>query len=183
MNVGFRELKDNIVDIRNKQSVRRPFFMSASIPVPNGGGLARATLVCDQDADILILGLNGSIVAPADVHGRRLPTQATHYPMTAPAGVAGVGFAERGLVMRILETDSKHHELTDPTFYMDAKNLIQPGYRIGGFSRPYPWKWYLMRDSKLTFEFINNDMATGEAPVFHFITLVLTCKKYEPFTK
>ncbi len=182
IDVGFRELKDNLKDMRNKQAVRRPYFMSASIPVPNNGR-AKATLVCDQDADICVLGLNGSIVAPSDVNGRRLASQATIWPITAVGGAGVAGFAERGISMRVYDSSSKELQLSDPLNFMDAKMFLQPGYRIGGFSRPMPFTHYLQRDSKLTFEFLNSDTETGEAPVFHFVTLVLTCRKYEPFTK
>lgn len=178
--VGFRELGESLADMRNKQAVRRPYFLSASIPVPNGGQ-ARATLVCDVDADIQIVGINGSIVAPSDVYGRRLESQATIWPVSAPGGVAVNGYAERGLVMRIFETNNKDLSLSDPDNYMDAKMFLQPGYRIGGLSRPMPWKRYMQRSSKLSFDFINRD-AVAEG-VYHYVTLVLTCRKYEPFTK
>ncbi len=179
MDVGFRELKDNAVDMRNKQAVRRPYFMSASIPVPNGG-IARATLVCDQDADIYIQGLTGSIVAPSDVYGRRLENVATIWPTPAYDGQVA-GYAERGIKMRIYAAADKEDTLSDPEQYLDAKMILQPGYQIGGFSRPYAFSRYLRRDSKLTFEFLNMDAA--QADVFHFVSLVLTCKKLDPFTK
>lgn len=182
MEVAFRELKDNLADMRNKQSVRRPYFMSASIPVPNNGR-GKATLVCDQDADIMVHGLTGSIVAPSDVNGRRLPAQATIWPIAQTGAGAIAGFAERGISMRVYDSSSKELQLSDPTFFMDAKMFLQPGYRIGGYSRPMPFTRYLQRDSKLTFEFLNSDTETGEAPVFHFVTLVLACRKYEPLTK
>lgn len=183
IDVGFRELKDNLADMRNKQTVRRTYFMSASIPVPNGGR-AKATMVCDQDADIMVYGLNGSIVAPSDVYGRRLSSQATIWPMAEFGGIGGIaGFAERGISMRAYDSSSKELQLSDPLNFMDAKMFLQPGYRIGGFSRPMPFTRYLQRDSKLTFEFLNSDTETGETPVFHFVTLILTCRKYEPFTK
>lgn len=182
IDVAFRELKDNLADMRNKQTVRRPYFMSASIPVPNGGR-GKATLVCDQDADIMVCGLNGSIVAPSDVNGRRLTTQTTIWPIAESAGVAVDGFAERGISMRVYDSSAKELQLSDPLNFMDAKMLLQPGYRVGGFRQPYPFTRYLQRDSKLTFEFLNSDTATGEVSVFHFVTLVLTCRKYEPFTK
>lgn len=179
MDVGFRELSDNLEDIRNKQAVRRPFFMGASIPVPNGG-MGRATLVCDQDADLWVCGLNATIVAPSDVNGRRLVTQATSWPITAPGGVAGVGYAERGITMRIFASSDKEDQLSDPLNFMDAKMLLQPGYRVGGYHKPYPFTRYMQRDSKLTFEFLNSDTVAG---AYHFVTLVLTCKKYDPFTR
>lgn len=178
IDVGFRELKDTVVDLRNKQAVRRPYFMSASIPVPNGGR-AKATLVCDQDADIQVCGINGTVIAPSDVYGRRYNTL-TIWPMPGSAG----GYAERGLIMRAYASSDKEDTLSDPENFMDVKTMLQPGYKIGGFSRPYPFSRYLQRDSKLTFEFINNDTyGVGEGTVFHFVSLVLTCRKYEPFTR
>lgn len=183
LEVGFRELGENLQDLRNKQSVRRPYFMSASLPVPNGGQ-GRITLVCDQDADIQILGLNGTIVAPADVNGRRVMSAHSIFPLSVTAlGVAIDGYAERGLKMRIFETNDKNLSLSDPDNYMDAKMFLQPGYRVGDLSRPMPWKRYLQRDSKLSFDFINSDTATGGVALYHFVTLILTCRKYDPLTK
>lgn len=185
LEVGFRDLKDNLTDMRNKQAVRRTYFMSASIPVRNGGR-GKATLVCDQDADIQILGLNGSIVAPADVYGRRLTTQPTIWPLVEQAGFAIEGYAERGIIMRVYDSSAKELQLSDPLNFMDAKMFLQPGYRIGAMFRPMPFRHYMQRDSKLTFEFINTDTAPDyaeERPPYHFVTLVLTCRKYEPFTK
>lgn len=183
IDVGFRELKDTVADLRNKQSVRRPYFMSASIPVPNGGR-AKATLVCDQDADIAVCGLNGTVVAPADVYGRRLPFASTIWPIPYPGGIVIDGWAERGLNMRVYASSDKEDTLSDPEHFMDAKTMLQPGYKIGGFSRPYPFLRYLQRDSKLTFEFINTDTyGVGDGNVFHFVSLILTCRKYEPFTR
>lgn len=178
IDVGFRELKDTVVDLRNKQAVRRPYFMSASVPVPNGGR-AKATLVCDQDADIQVCGLNGTVIAPANVLGHRFNT-ITIWPMPGAAG----GYADRGLIMRIYASSDKEDTLSDPEHFMDVKTMLQPGYKIGGFSRPYPFSRYLQRDSKLTFEFINTDTYGVESGnVFHFVSLVLTCRKYEPFTR
>lgn len=180
IDVGFRELKDTMVDMRNKQAVRRTYFLSASIPVPNGGK-AKATLVCDQDADIQVMGFNGSVVAPSDVHGRRLPNTSTIWPVPSNNGAVD-GYAERGLIMRIYASSDKEDTLSDPENFMDVKTMLQPGYQIGAFSRPYPFRRYLQRDSKLTFEFINNDTANiGTA--FHFVSLVLSCRKFEPFTR
>lgn len=178
--VGFRELKDTVVDMRNKQAIRRAYFLSASIPVPNGGR-AKATLVCDQDADIMVMGFNGSIVAPATVAGQRAGRASTIWP--APSNNGNIdGYAERGLLMRIYASSDKEDTLSDPENFMDAKTMLQPGYQIGTFSRPFPFKRYLQRDSKLTFEFINTDTA-NRGEVFHFVSLVLSCRKYEPFTR
>lgn len=179
IDVGFRELKDNLIDMQKKQSFRRPYFLSASIPVPNGGR-GKATLVCDQDADIRVCGLNGSIVAPSDVYGRRLDSQTTIWPVVDSISS---GFAERGISMRVYDSSAKELQLSDPLNFMDAKMFLQPGYRIGGFSRPMPFTRYLQRDSKLTFEFLNSDTANAEVAVFHFVTLMLTCYKYEPQTR
>lgn len=181
--VGFRELKDSAKDLRDKQAVRRPYFLSASIPVPNGG-IARATLVCDRDADIMVKGLNGTVTAPADVAGRRLLTQATDFPFAVTnAGLAVDGFASGGLLMRVFHASDKEDQLSDPINLLDARNFLQPGYFLGRLTRPYPFSRYLRRDSKLTFEFVNQDTRTGEGGVFHFVNLTLSCFKYEPFTR
>lgn len=181
LEVGFRELKDSIKDIRDKQTARRPYYLSASIPVVNGGR-ARATLVCDRDADIYVFGLNGTVTAPATSAGRRLPNQATDFPMGVTLGGLAIdGFAERGLLMRVFDNSESEDQLSDPVNLMEAKNFLQPGYFIGKFARPYPFCRYLRRDSKLTFEFFNQE--TPNAEVFHFVNLTLSCRKYESFTR
>ncbi len=180
IDVGFRELKDTVVSLRNRQSVSRPFFLSTSIPVPNGGR-GKATVVCDEDADIHICGLNGTVIAPADEHGRRLANTTTIWPVPANNGVIA-GYAERGLIMRIYASSDKEDTLSDPENFFDVKNMIQPGYQLGAFSRPYPFSRYLQRSGKLTFEFINTD-TSNLGTAYHFVSLVLTCRKYEPFTR
>lgn len=184
LEVGFRELKDSAKDLRNKQAVRRPYFLGASIPVPNGR-MARATLVCDQDADILITGINGTVTAPADVYGRRLPYDGALWPLFQSGGSGFSGYAERGLKVRVFASSDKEDTLSDPVNFMEVKNFLQPGYRVGGFARPYPFTHYLQRNAKLTFEFLNLDTTAPafEAPIFHFVSLTLTCRKYDPFTK
>ena len=181
IDVGFRDLKDTVVSMRNRQSVSRPYFMSASIPVPNGGR-GKATLVCDEDADIQVCGFNGTIIAPSDVFGRRLPNTSTIWPLPYAGGVAIDGWAERGLIIRIYASSDKEDTLSDPEKFFDAKMMIQPGYKLGGFSRPYPFTRYLQRSGKLTFEFINTD-TSNIGTAYHFVSLVLTCRKYEPFTR
>jgi len=181
LEVGFRELKDAATDLRNKQSVRRPYFMTASIPVPNGG-LARATLVGDSDADTYITGINGAIIAPADANGRRVLTGNTIWPVPF-TGAQPQGYAETGLRMRWFENSDKELSLSDPNTFCSCRSILQPGYRMGWFSRPFPFERFLKRGAKLTFEFINSDTGTGPVPLFHFVSLTLTCKKYDGFVR
>lgn len=185
LTVGFRDLHQAAIDIRNKQGVRYPYFLEASVAVPNGG-LARASLVADQDADIFIFGLNGVVIAPADDAGRRRGNDPSDFPFVlTPTGLPIDGTAERGLQMRIFDGTDKTLQLSDPVNLVDVKTLLQPGYFPGAFSRPVDFRHYLRRNGKLTFEFFNADQAVSpfETPLFHFVTLTLSCHKYEPFTK
>lgn len=181
--VGFRDLQESATDLRNKQAVRRPYYLSGAVAVPNGGN-AKITFVCDKDADICVLGINGTVIAPATFNGFRedgaTPMLWPLNPVT-PIG----GYAERGLFMRVYDGSKKGYQLSDPKEYMDVKEYLQPGYIPGAFSRPVPFRHYMKRDDKLIFEFINKDTSTSESRgrIYHFVTLNLTCRKYEPFTK
>lgn len=179
LEVAFRDLRESAIDIRNKQAFRYPFKMGASILVPNGNGLARATLVADETVDIEVMGLNATVVAPCDSYGRRLISQSSSFPMPG----AATGYAERGIRLRWFAASEKEDQLSDPLTLVDAKNLFQPGYMPGRFKQAYPLHRYLKRSDKLTFELLNTDTATGEGGVFHFVTLVLSCRRYETFTK
>lgn len=179
LEVAFRDLRESAIDVRNKQAFRYPFKMGACIPVPNGNGLARATLVADESVDIEVIGLNATVIAPCDVYGRRLTSQASSFPMPA----AATGYAERGIRLRWFAASEKEDQLSDPLTMVDAKNIFQPGYMPGRFRQAYPIHRYLKRSDKLTFELLNTDTATGETPVFHFVTLLLSCRRYETTAK
>jgi hypothetical protein len=179
LTVGFRDLKESATDLRDKQAVRRPYYLTASVPVPNNGR-AKATLVCDEDADIYIMGLTGSIVAPANVDGVR-NVSFTSFPM--PGMLTDSEFACGGLQLRIYASSDKEDTLSDPEIFFDARNILQPGYAIGRFARPYPFSRYLKRGDKLTFEFLNLDTGDLDGNTFHYVSLTLTCRKYDPFTR
>jgi hypothetical protein len=85
--------------------------------------------------------------------------------------------------MRIFANSDKEDSLSDPQNFADVKTILQPGYAIGRMSRPFPFSRYLKRGDKLTFEFLNTDTGTGEVALFHYVTLTLSCRKYEPFTR
>jgi hypothetical protein len=202
IDVGFRDLHDNVVDLRNKQTARHPFFMSGSVLVPNrvGGipGMAKLTLVADQDADILITGINGSVIAPADSAGRRSAASASLFPFgISNVGVPIPGFAGAGLEVSAYAGTNQALQLipipdrrvvndlalgvVEVTNSVPVGNFLQPGYFLGRFVRPYPWRYYLRRSDKLVFQFHNRDTTAGN--LFHFVSIVLTCKKYSVNTR
>jgi len=71
LEVAHRNLDDAILDIRDKQATRQNFFMTGKVPVPNGGR-ARIVFIPDEDGDFDIRGITASVVAPSDIHGRRI---------------------------------------------------------------------------------------------------------------
>jgi hypothetical protein len=200
--VGFRDLVDSANDIADKQVFRHTFFFSGSVAVPNRAlgnpGRAKITVVADQDADILITGINGTVIAPATAAGRRSDAAATIFPFgNTAAGVAIPGFASDGLEVDIYSGSEKSDKLTDlpgdniintvalgviaqPT-RLKVRDLLNPGYFPGRYTRPAPFRRYLRKSDKLVFEFFNND--TTEGGLFHFVSILLTCRKYEAVTR
>lgn len=196
IDLGFRDLTQSITDLRNKQATRHAFFMAAKIAVPNGGE-AKAFFVPDQDADFEIKGLVGAVVAPSNAAGVRYSTGVAQslFPLNgvSPAN----GYAERGLIMRVYDGKSGL-QLSDPepdswernvpaNPLLDAKSYLQPGYRIGCFSQPQVFKYYLRKASKLVFQFYNNDTVNlvndNPVQVYHTVSLVLSGRKCDSGTR
>jgi hypothetical protein len=132
-----------------------------------------------------------------------------------PVGPPRSNYAERGLILRIYDGKSDLM-LSDPepdmtlnqnagngtspfppetapffNHLLDVKTFFQPGYRLGAFSQPIPFRYYLPRENKLVFEFQNLDTAIGSDngdpetffPQYHTVTIVLSGRKIEMDTK
>ena len=184
MEIGFRNLKEGIVDLRNKQATRQTFFATGKVAVPSGGQ-ASISFVPDEDADLAISGLVGSVVAPSNAQGYRV-AGATLWPVNPlyPAN----GYAERGLILQIFDGKSGL-QLTDPepdkwevnlgfNPLVNVKDFLQPGYQIGAMSEPQVFRYYLRRGNKLVFKFYNRDTAVQAGdPVFHTVAVTLSGRK------
>ena len=166
---------------RDKQAFRYQFIFSQSTVVPNNGQRFFQFIV-DADADFYTEELTGSCLGPTDNTGARLIAQPTNFPYP---GVAGVGFADRALMCAIKDGGSRI-DLTDG--FVPVELLLTPGYDIGTFHIPLKYKYYIRRNSKLVFTFLNRDQAVGIAPIagatlFHFVSASLKGFKYLPETK
>ncbi len=177
-------------DLENKQSVRYKFAYPQMVAVPNNGQ-RQAQLVVDEDADFYAERITGSCLGPTDMNGIRLagqqsavqnpnvPPQPTNFPFIGTS----TGYADRGLMVRIFEGGSTLM-LTDG--YVPVELIFTPGYDPGTFHIPFPFKYYVKRNSKMVFDFINRDQAVPQAVVgyntpsilFHFVGLSLDGYKY-----
>jgi hypothetical protein len=161
-------------DHRDKQAYRYNFTFPQSVAVPNNGQRS-FQIVVDADADFYCERLTGSCLGPTNATGVRQTASATVFPYP---GVAGVGFADRGLMVQIKDGGSRI-DLTDG--FVPVELIFTPGYDIGTFHIPYPFKYYIRRTAKLVFNFINRDTTAGG--LFHFVSASLNGYKYLVNTK
>lgn len=177
-------------DLESKQAARYKFAYPQVVAVPNNGQ-RQAQVVVDEDADFYAERLTGSCLGPTDQNGVRLagqqpaaqnpnvPPQPTNFPFIGTTN----GFADRGLMVRIFEGGSTLM-LTDG--YVPVELIFTPGYDPGTFHIPYPFKYYIKRNSKIVFDFINRDQTvpvavagyTTPSILYHFAGLSLDGYKY-----
>lgn len=167
-------------DHRDKQAYRYNFTFPQSVAVPNNGQRA-LQIVVDADADFYAERITGSALGPATSAGVRLPIQPTDFPVVGTT----VGFADRGLMVAIKDGGSRI-DLTDG--FVPLELIFTPGYDVGTFYIPFPFKYYVRRNAKLVFTFLNRDTRVGIAPIagatlFHFVSVALNGYKYLPATK
>lgn len=167
-------------DHRDKQAYRYNFTFPQVVAVPNNGQ-RNFQIVIDADADFYAERLTGSALGPTDENGNRLVIQPTNFPYLGTT----VGFADRGLMVSIKDGGSRI-ELTDG--FVPLELIFTPGYDVGTFHIPFPFKYYLRRNSKLVFTFLNRDTPVGIAPIagatlFHFVSAALNGSKYLVSTK
>lgn len=193
VDIAFRSLTEGITDLRDKQATRQTFFMSAKVPVPNGGSM-KMYFVPDMDADFAITGLTGSVVAPSDAAGNRYAPNLAHtlWPLNGAAPVNG--YAERGLILQIYDAQNGLR-LSDPSPdkwevnlpfnpLVNVKDFLQPGYRLGAFTQPQKFCYYLRRTNKLVFEFFNRDTTVQHGRlVYHTVAITLCGRKVMMETK
>lgn len=215
LDIAYRNSGDATLDLIAKQATRYTYYYTARIPVPVGGE-AKLFIVPDEDADVEITGLVGSVVALSDASGRRIelgagPVITTLWPMPGQVQNAQT-FSERGLIVSVYE-GKKGLQLSDAypdkqvnfpietspngllphagpysqiaSRWLDVKDFLHPGYRIGAFEQPMPFKYYLLSSGKLVFHFVNLDTAASLLaddpeillPTFHTVTLQFVGRK------
>lgn len=168
-------------DHRDKQAYKYNFTFPQSVAVPNNGQ-RNFQIVVDADADFYAERLTGSALGPCDSNGLRLTAQPTDFPYL---GAAGIGFADRGLMVSIKDGGSRI-DLTDG--FVPLELIFTPGYDIGTFYIPFPFKYFVRRNAKLVFTFTNRDTKVGIAPIanavlYHFVSVSLNGSKYLVSTK
>ncbi|HEX3100395.1 MAG TPA: hypothetical protein VHQ01_01310 [Pyrinomonadaceae bacterium] len=175
-----RSVEIEAQDHRDKQAYRYKFIFPQSVAVPNNGQRA-FQIVVDADADFYAERLTGSALGPTDASGVRLLTMPTQFPLV---GASGVGYADRGLMVSIKDGGSRI-DLTDG--FVPLELIFTPGYDIGTFYIPFPFKYYVRRNSKIVFTFINRDKAVdpSQTPqiLYHFVSASLDGNKYLVKTK
>lgn len=162
--------------LRDAQIVRYQFSFPVNVVVPNNKQ-RQGSITIDQDADFLAQEITGKLLGPVDVDGVQLPEEGTDFPAIGTL----LGWAQSGLQMSIKDGGSGY-ELTDGA--INCETILTPGYGIQ-FHIPLKWEYYMRRNTKLVFTFVNRDEATpGEASaLFHFCALTLHGKKYTGVTK
>jgi hypothetical protein len=154
------------------------FTYSISVAVKNNDSKT-VSLQIEQDADFFIQNITGSIIAPADVNGLRLPAQTSDFPLAGAVNAAGalIGFADHGLSVKITDTGAGR---TLTNGYIPLELILTPGYREQ-FDKPYEFKYYADRNSKLKFEFMNRDTkANVGVQAYHYVTIALKGYKLTP---
>ncbi len=170
-------------DLRDKQAYKYNFTFPQSVVVPNNGQRA-FQIVVDADADFYAERLTGSALGPCDSNGLRQVQQPTDFPYLGTT----LGFADRGLMVNVKDGGSRI-DLTDG--YVPLELIFTPGYDVGTFYIPFPFKYFIRRNAKLVFTFINRDtkVALAVAPLaagdtmYHFVSASLNGTKYLVNTK
>lgn len=177
-------------DLRDKQAYKYNFTFPQAIAVPNNGQRAFQITV-DADADFYAERLTGSALGPCDTSGIRyagqqsaadnpnVPPQPTNFPYIGTT----TGYADRGLMVEIKDGGSRIN-LTDG--FVPLELLFTPGYDIGTFYIPFPFKYYVRRSAKLVFNFSNRDKAAPAAVagyntppfLYHFVSVALNGSKF-----
>jgi len=160
-------------DLRDKQAVKYNFTYPQSVVVPNNGQRA-FQIVVDADADFYAERMTGSALGPCDSAGIRLVAENTNFPYLGTT----VGFADRGLMVQIKDGGSRV-DLTDG--YVPLELIFTPGYDVGTFNVPFPFKYFIRRNAKIVFNFLNRDTKTtivGQNQMYHAVSVALNGYKF-----
>ena len=172
-----RSIENEVRNLREIQKYKFNYTYTASVAVQNNT-TSTITLNISHDAHILFEQMTGSVIAPSDINGIRLPTDTTDFPLPGAVSAAGAlqGFATAGLSMRI--TDVGPGRVLQNGF-VPLETLLTPGYREHYFV-PQPFKYFAKQDTKFKFEFTNRDTATNVSYLlYHYVTITLKGYRYE----
>ena len=167
----YKAVEMEFQDKRDKQLVSYNYSYALNLAVPNNSQRV-GSIVVDNDADFFIERITGSAYGPTDENGVRLLNEPTDFPL---AGTTQ-GYADRGLFMEI-RSKGAVLDLTDG--FIALETVLTPGYDTE-FHIPYPYKFYVRRNTTLNFTFSNRDTATpNTAPeLYHFVNITLNGYKY-----
>ncbi len=163
---AFKQVAHEQVHNRNVQKYKFNFTYHI-FSIVNASAVTPFTLAIEQDADMLIEKISGTMVGPVDENG--IPTVSnTDFPQ--PGIAPGAGFAGDGLTIAITDT-GPGRDLTSGS--VNAKEILSPGYGIQMYL-PYPIKYFAIRNSKLRFTFTNRDTQARQS-----ISIALNGYKYQ----
>ncbi len=154
------------------------FLYTLNVVVPNGGTFP-AQLPIEEDAEFFCQSFTGSCYGPCDQYGIKSINASTDFPLAGTAVPSGAGLpaiADRGLTVSFTDQGSGR---TLSNGYIALETIASPGY---GVSRtiPQPFKYWVLRNSKLQFDIRNRDTAvgSGDTTLYHFLSLTLYGFKY-----
>lgn len=162
----FKSIQQEQMHKRLNQKYKYNYTYQVEAIVANGT-TAPTFLTITQDADFMIEKITGSAFGPVDSAGVPQIAGATDFDM--PGTTAG--FAGRGLSMQITDTGAAR-DLTNG--FIPVETMLTPGYGIQLYL-PYTIRYFARRNSRLRFDFRNQDTAVG---LFHSITIALNGFKY-----
>ena len=186
----FRAIGQEQQDLRDKQIARYNYTYPSQVLVPNAG--QRQSFVnVDADADFYCERITGSFRGAVNGTGAAagIPALATaanqnytSFPMAGTTAIPAAGtpaFPDRGLQVKITDGGSN---LTLTDGYVPVECLFTPGYGVQ-FNIAFPYKYFIRRTAKLTFDFLNRDLAAPAEQVaagglFHLASVVLNGYKY-----
>ena len=167
----YRSVEMEFQDRRDKQLVAYNYSYNINVAVPNDSTRIGSVVVA-EDADFFCERITGSCYGPTDENGVRLQSEPTDFPFMGTTN----GYADRGL---FVEIRSKGADLDLTDGFIALETILTPGYDTQ-FHNPYPWRFYVRRNTTLNFTFSNRDQATPvTAPeLFHFVNITLNGYKF-----
>lgn len=143
MNPTFQAIRNEVIDKREKQSVRWAYTYSLDDEIA-GQQTKPYTLTIEQGTDFYMEYLTGRCFSYD-------ASNATDFPIPNSAG--STAWAGRGLTMQITDSGSGR-PLTSG--FVPIETILTPGYGQN-FQQPYPFRYYWYANSKIRFDIRNVD--------------------------
>lgn len=167
---AFASVVKNLNMERETQKFKYNYTYTVSDAIPNND-IKPVFLTIQDDADFVPHRLTISAYGPTDQYGVRLVSAPTDFPL---AGTS-VGFADRGLQVKITDTGSGR-DLTNG--FVSLELFGSPGYGVQ-MHVPFPYNTTFVARSQIRFEFSNRDTASqGDVSLYHFVSIALNGFKY-----